>query len=292
MDTSPRPFWWPDMRGFLAFAIVGIIAFLATMVFLRPIQMDQTQMSLASMLLGVLIASFKDVYQWAFGSSQGSDKKGDVQQDMLRHLTNTPATPSPEGAAPAPASSSPPSGAGTAAAIILALVFGWQVLGPAVAHAQVRSPLPLTGDLGKDIKGLAQRNSQADAVPGGSGAPQQLIEKLKALSLADLKYALALAKASNNKITTSCWGAWVDLLTTQQQPLKDDAGNDLQEPNPHLFSDVEKFSELAQSLKQGGTIQVGCAALADAAKKDAVQLVTTFISGGAVLPTLGLPLIP
>lgn len=126
-----------------------------------------------------------------------------------------------------------------------------------------------------------------------AGKSENPIEKLANLSLPDFQYAAALADASGNKITAPCWHAWVDLISKQQQQLKGPDGQPMTQPDPHLFTDVEKFSELVQSLQQGGPIQVGCAALADAARKSVAQLISTILTGGGLTGLIPvLPIIP
>jgi len=112
--------------------------------------------------------------------------------------------------------------------------------------------------------------------------PSELLDKLKDVSLADLKYAKAQAKATNNTITLPCWSAWVDLLSKAQQPLVDDDGQPITRPDPHVFSTLESASELLQALQNGGPIQTGCAALADASKKSVAQIVSSIVTGGGL----------
>lgn len=73
-----RPFWFPDVKGFLAIAIILIIAALAFELLMRPVKIDQQMAGAFMTLLGVLTACLKDVYQYFFGSSSGSAKKDDA----------------------------------------------------------------------------------------------------------------------------------------------------------------------------------------------------------------------
>jgi len=151
--------------------------------------------------------------------------------------------------------------------------------------------------LQRTIQDIAKKNDIN--APGGApaakqplGQPQEdLIKKLKTDALADLKYAAAMADATDNKTTAACWHAWVDLLEKQAAPLKDKDGNVMPEPNPDLFTSVEKLSELRQSLQNGGPIQTGCAPLKDAAKTDMANLIGLILGGGAGLAKL-IPIIP
>lgn len=149
------------------------------------------------------------------------------------------------------------------------------------AYAQIKKPSDVIRDLSQrnDINNPAR--PAAESFPG-IGSPDDLVDKLKKLVLADFIYAKALSDNTGNKVTGACWGAWVDLLTKQQQELKDSAGNVLTQPDPHLITDVEKLSELIQSLQQGGPIQVGCGAFADAMRMSVRQLIGGILSGGVL----------
>jgi hypothetical protein len=119
------------------------------------------------------------------------------------------------------------------------------------------------------------------ASAGGSQL-EQLQQKLAALSLDDFKYALALSISTKNTVTQPCWQAWVDLISQQQAPLKDAAGNALTEPTPHIFTDVEKLAELVNELQPNSPISTGCAPMAMAAQKDIGNLIGAVVSGGAL----------
>lgn len=184
-----------------------------------------------------------------------------------------------------------PAGAGAAA--MVALVIGLTLaFGGGDAFAQSKPGL---------IQSAAQRNDVN--APGGTPAavasgpikiltPNDLLQKLVQVNLADLTYAQAQAKAAGNKVTEPCWGAWVNLIATAQQPLKDASGNILVKPDPHLFTDLESASELLQALQPGGSIQVGCGPMADATKKSTMQIASAIVSGGGIASLLPLPVGP
>lgn len=66
------PPWVPDTQGFLAIAIVLLIAAIALILLVRPPSMDEKTSNVLSAILGILIGCFKDVYSFFFGSSSGS----------------------------------------------------------------------------------------------------------------------------------------------------------------------------------------------------------------------------
>jgi hypothetical protein len=77
-SVNERPFWLPDTQGFLAVAIIVIVALLAWLLLTRELKFDDKVAGAFMTLLGVLTACLKDVYSFFFGSSRGSDKKDDV----------------------------------------------------------------------------------------------------------------------------------------------------------------------------------------------------------------------
>jgi hypothetical protein len=109
-----------------------------------------------------------------------------------------------------------------------------------------------------------------------------LVARIRALSLADFKYAAAMADATSNKVSAACWHAWVDLLTAQQQEFKDANGQVLTEPDPHIITDIERLSELLAQLRPDSPLSISCAALASAAQKDAGVLIGGILNGGAL----------
>lgn len=160
-----------------------------------------------------------------------------------------------------------------------------------VAMAQIKKPAPqFTGDLIGDIK--ANTAAGVGVGIGGTLSPDQLLAGIGKVELVKLKYAQALAKASNNQVTLPCWSALVDVIGKAQQPVTDDKGQPLESPDPNLFAAMERASELLQALNTGGAIQIGCGAMLDASKKSVMQLVTAVVSGNGLagfLPILPIP---
>jgi hypothetical protein len=73
-----KPYWMPDTQGFLAIAIIVVVATLAYVLLLSSIKFDDKIAGAFMTLLGVLTACLKDVYSFFFGSSSGSQKKDDA----------------------------------------------------------------------------------------------------------------------------------------------------------------------------------------------------------------------
>ena len=77
MENS-KPYWMPDTQGFLAIAIIFVVALLAFLLLGSSIKFDDKVAGAFMTLLGVLTACLKDVYSFFFGSSSGSQKKDDA----------------------------------------------------------------------------------------------------------------------------------------------------------------------------------------------------------------------
>lgn len=110
----PRPFWLPDTQGFLAVAIIFLIAVVVLILLTRPPAIDERTSGVLMTIVGVLIACLKDVYSFFFGSSKGSDSKTEVQNKLVEKLTT------------------PPNGTGSGAAVVAAAA---EAAAPAAAAA-------------------------------------------------------------------------------------------------------------------------------------------------------------
>jgi hypothetical protein len=100
--------------------------------------------------------------------------------------------------------------------------------------------------------------------------------------LADVTYAKALAKAAGNDVTLPCWTAWVDLVTSQTAPLKDDAGNVLTQPDPHFFVAAERASEFINQIQPNSKLYIGCSAALNQSRMAIGQLISAVLAGGAL----------
>ncbi len=76
------PYWWPDanvlMQLFLASAIVVMVSYILFQLLTGKVSLDQAQNNLLMILFGVVLACFKDVYGYTFGSSAGQKRQGEV----------------------------------------------------------------------------------------------------------------------------------------------------------------------------------------------------------------------
>jgi len=91
--TKEKPFWMPDTQGFLAIAIMILIAAVVFILLTRPPQIDERTSGVLMTIVGVLIACMKDVYAFFFGSSKGSKDKDDALTKIVTEPTS-PTTPS------------------------------------------------------------------------------------------------------------------------------------------------------------------------------------------------------
>lgn len=78
MEQQSRPFWLPDTQGFLSVAIITLISVITLILLTKPPTIDERTSGVLMTVVGVLIACLKDVYQYFFGSSKGSEKKDDA----------------------------------------------------------------------------------------------------------------------------------------------------------------------------------------------------------------------
>lgn len=72
------PFWYPDMKGFLAIGIVLIISLTVAALIFGWAPTDDKILTLLTTVVGALLVIFKDVYQYTFGSSAGSAAKDET----------------------------------------------------------------------------------------------------------------------------------------------------------------------------------------------------------------------
>ena len=110
--------------------------------------------------------------------------------------------------------------------------------------------------------------------------------KIVNASIADLTYALALAKAANtvgSNLRAACYSA---VLTANQQANGNNVlGADktpLAKPNPAVITTLEQGAEVLDELQPTAPVMVACAPAANAAKQDVLTFVGTVLAGVTV----------
>jgi hypothetical protein len=110
--------------------------------------------------------------------------------------------------------------------------------------------------------------------------------KIVNASIADLTYALALAKAANtvgSNLRAVCYSA---VLTANQQANGNNVlGADktpLAKPNPAVITTLEQGAEVLDELQPTAPVMVACAPAANAAKQDVLTFVGTVLAGVTV----------
>lgn len=152
------------------------------------------------------------------------------------------------------------------------------LLVPSNAHAQTtKKPLQITGNVISDLKA----NAASTTTPSQNVIA--IYEKLQAVSLVDLKYALNIATKKNNMAASQCWTAIITQIEQDQTANLDANGQPIPTPDPHLFTDVERLSDVINSLGPNSPLMVGCGSFANQAKMNVLQLISAILAGGAGL---------
>lgn len=154
---------------------------------------------------------------------------------------------------------------------------------PAAAAPVITLPKPPLCDPLNLIPGCRTADGSINQKSSVQGNPfENLSDDLLKKILADVTYAQALAKASNNKVTQPCWDAWVTLVTAQTQPVKDAQGKELPVPDPHFFVAAERASEFINQIQPNSDLNIGCGAALNASRMAIGQLISAVLSGGAL----------
>lgn len=142
----------------------------------------------------------------------------------------------------------------------------------------------------KDVIGAGA--GRPSAASDSSGAPKDILAALDDKFLPDLIAAKAMADATGNDMTSTCYGAWIDIIQKRQAALKDAQGNAIPIPDPHIISDFERAVELRNALQPDSKFSRSCSPLANMVKQDVLGLVSKVVAGGAGLALMGVPIIP
>lgn len=136
----------------------------------------------------------------------------------------------------------------------------------------------------------AQAASTVASKPGEHkmmlASPNDLMKKLQAVTLDDLRYADNIAQAHGNVIAHQCWAAWIDIIETDQKANLGPDGKPLDLPALHLITDLQKLLDLHNSLAPDGKFGMACAPLASKMKMNLLQMVTGVIAGTVTFPLL------
>ena len=153
---------------------------------------------------------------------------------------------------------------------------------PDAAPAATAIPRPPLCDPLNLIPGCRNQDGSINQKSGAGNPFDNLTDDVLRKILADVTYAKALAKASGNDVTLPCWSAWVDLVTSQTQPLKDDAGSVLTKPDPAFFVAAERASEFINQIQPNSKLYLGCSAALNQSRMAIGQLISAVLSGGAL----------
>ena len=75
---SEKPWYWPDTQGFLAVAIISLIAAIVLIMMFHPPQLTDSTQGVLMTMIGVLTATLKEVYSYYFSSSSSSRTKDET----------------------------------------------------------------------------------------------------------------------------------------------------------------------------------------------------------------------
>lgn len=92
-EQRPKPWWAPDLQGFVAVSVVVMTAIAISYRMSHPSQIED---KLLDMMLTLLVGTaFVGVVGWAVGSSRGSEIKDVAQTKMVEKLTTAPTISAP-----------------------------------------------------------------------------------------------------------------------------------------------------------------------------------------------------
>jgi hypothetical protein len=130
--------------------------------------------------------------------------------------------------------------------------------------------------------------AQRKLPPKEGGAISNLVSKLEKVTLADLQYASALAKAHQDTIASNCWDAWAAFIQLDQQTMAGSDGKPIPLPEPHVITTIQQTFNIANALQPTSPMSIACAALGNKVKMDVLQLImaaaTGALIGGIPLP--------
>lgn len=170
------------------------------------------------------------------------------------------------------------------AAVLLAIAFTL-ALAASPAMAQVKLVKP-TGDLAKDIAAATGKPSSSSSVSLTGDPAFDLVKMLDSKLLPDLQYAKQLADANHNTLTSGCWGAWIDLINTNENAVKNPDGSPQDPPDPHLVTTLERAIDIRNALQPSAPFMVACSPVANLIKVDVLNFIGQVVGGGLSLTKL------
>jgi hypothetical protein len=142
-------------------------------------------------------------------------------------------------------------------------------------------------DLGQKIKtDLENTFTQTSGVKATGDLGFDILKMLDAKLLPDLQYAKGLADANGNKLTSACWQAWMDVITTNETAVKKPDGTAADPPDPHLVTDLERAIDIRNALQPSAPFMVACSPVANLIRTDVTNFIGQVISGGLSLTKL------
>lgn len=125
--------------------------------------------------------------------------------------------------------------------------------------------------------------------PASSGSvASNLLGALDDKLLPDLIYAKKLADAAGVKVTSNCYGAWIDIIQRRKTAVTNADGTPMDLPQPRLITDFEKGVELRMALQPDSAFMLACSPVANMIKQDMIKFIGIILGGGVSLAALGL----
>jgi len=80
--NGSKPWFWPDTQGFLAIAIITVMAGIIFVMLFHTTTMDDRTQGVLMTVIGVLVGALKDVYGFYFNSSSQSRVKDETIKSL------------------------------------------------------------------------------------------------------------------------------------------------------------------------------------------------------------------
>lgn len=77
-EEKVSPWYWPDLRSFVAIWMLGIFALVVAMLLFRPMPMTEQAGTLLLTIIGVIVAKVSSIVDFFFGSTKDSKEKDDT----------------------------------------------------------------------------------------------------------------------------------------------------------------------------------------------------------------------